>query len=633
MTSKESTLTASIRRGIGSSGRVPDRAVALGIAVASMLLYLPTMSSSAVSGDGGEFQLVSQALGVAHSTGYPLLTLLGWIFGHLPLGGDAAYRVSLLGAIAISLAMAMLYFLERDLDISPIPALAAALLAASSTRLWQHATAAETPPLTIFFMVLCWWLLIRWSKGGTPLWLVALAFGFALTHHISIRLLAPAAFIFVLSVEPRLILQPRRWIPAMVCLLLPLLLYLYIPISAAYYNSLPQWSGEILGVRKTVASGLVSPHYYVQGAAGLIMAGDYTQQFLTGQSAANWSKSFAQYGGMIRDQFPLLVLPVVFVGIVALLRRNWRASLLFILSLVVILPAAISYLARVGEDGKHFIPSYLLMAIWFAAGADAISAWGAQRFKGQAWAVAVNTVLLLLVVVNIVTHGSTALASRQIDRSAAILDSALPQGAVLAGEWSIITPLRYHQRVDQQRSDLWVIHADAPGARLLMQRAMAEGVPFYVLRRTASGTRLLPLPAPADQPITHPADGRLGQSLRWRGYDLDSQTYAPGDEVPLTLYWQPTAALDRNWKTFIHLLDANGEKVAQVDRVPLGEYLPPNEWQPGMLLADQYELPLPSDLAPGSYRLIFGLYDGAERLTWEDGSNARTLAEITVSSP
>jgi hypothetical protein len=50
-------------------------------------------------------------------------------------------------------------------------------------------------------------------------------------------------------------------------------------------------------------------------------------------------------------------------------------------------------------------------------------------------------------------------------------------------------------------------------------------------------------------------------------------------------------------------------------------------------MADQYELALDAGLKPGRYRLIFGWYRGGDRLSWDDGQDARELAEITVEAP
>ena len=60
----------------------------------------------------------------------------------------------------------------------------------------------------------------------TPLWLVTLAFGFGLAHHINIRLVGPAAVLFVFLVQPDILRHPRVWLPALATLLLPLATYL-----------------------------------------------------------------------------------------------------------------------------------------------------------------------------------------------------------------------------------------------------------------------------------------------------------------------------------------------------------------------------------------------------------------------
>ena len=225
-----------------------------------------------------------------------------------------------------------------------------------------------------------------------------------------------------------------------------------------------------------------------------------------------------------------------------------------------------------------------------------------------------------------------------VDRD--ILSQPLPHAAALAGEWRLITPLRYWQRVEGVRPDLWIIHADPAGVSLLMQRALAAGTPFYAVRPTPAGARLLPLPMRDTSAISHPADLRLGPAVRWRGYDLlqadaarsATAAWQPGGVLLLTLYWQADAAVERDWTTFIHVLGEGDRKVAQVDRLPLAEYYRPSAWQPGLLLADQYEIVLPADLQPGRYRLIFGWYSAAERLRWADGRDAQPLTEIVVET-
>lgn len=607
-----------------------DGVIAGVVAGVSFAFYLPTLSPSVVAGDGGELQMLSRVLGISHPTGYPLFMLLAWLFGHLPLGGDWAYRITLFGTLATATAAGMTYLTARELGAGKVPAFIGALLAAAAPQVWSHAAAAEVYPLSDLFLVGGWWLLIRWGKRQIPLWAVALAFGFGLAHHISLRLLGPAVLIYLLLVEPRLPLRPRQWGPALVALLLPLLLYAYVPLRAAQLEARPELAGQILGIRKTVASGLISPHYYAAGPLGLALALDYSQQFL-GQGDMNWSGAFSQYFEMTRQQFPLLVVPVALVGLVVLFRRRSREALLFLLSYGFVMLAAISFLARVGEDGDHFLPTYFMVAIWFAVGVEALLVGlgqGLRRWPRVRTVVAGG--LCLLPALSLAVHYPGAMAARQVDLGRALLIQPLPQGAVLAGEWSVVTPLRYYQRVEGIRPDLWIMPTDTAGISVLMQRALADRVPFYALRWTATGVRLLPLPAVDAGSPTHPADVPVEPSVHWRGYDLEPTDPAPGDELWITLYWQVLAPVDRDWTTFIHLLDDRGEKVAQVDRSPVDGFYPTPAWQPGLLLADQYELRLRPDLPPGHYRLIFGWYAGGDRLAWDDGQDTHLLAEIVV---
>jgi hypothetical protein len=211
-----------------------------------------------------------------------------------------------------------------------------------------------------------------------------------------------------------------------------------------------------------------------------------------------------------------------------------------------------------------------------------------------------------------------------------VLDQPLPPGAVLTGDWIYVTPLRYRQRVLGIRPDLWIIHANAEGTRIMLDDAIAEQTPLYAIRPTATGFRLLPLPVWDPAAISHQAHAGLGPAVRWRGYDLASTVAHAGDVLPITLYWQAYAPVGADWTTFIHLLDENDEKVGQVDQTPGDGYYPPSAWQPGLLIADQYELPLDPGLTPGKYRLIFGWYQDGERLTWSDGQDSKDLAEIVV---
>lgn len=114
----------------------------------------------------------------------------------------------------------------------------------------------------------------------------------------------------------------------------------------------------------------------------------------------------------------------------------------------------------------------------------------------------------------------------------------------------------------------------------------------------------------------------------------DAHALRPGEGVQLNLYWRALAPLDRDYTLFIHVLDQRGATVAQRDLPPRAGDYPPSRWQPGELVVDQADLPLPA-LPPGTYRVEMGLYDAASgaRLPIEGAGGAAgadALMSLTI---
>jgi hypothetical protein len=93
------------------------------------------------------------------------------------------------------------------------------------------------------------------------------------------------------------------------------------------------------------------------------------------------------------------------------------------------------------------------------------------------------------------------------------------------------------------------------------------------------------------------------------GYDLQEAVHAPGSLLEATLHWHVLETPDRNYHTFVHLLDASGEILAQDDGPPGGDEAPVMGWLPGEYLTDTRTLRLPDGAADGEYRLGVGFYD------------------------
>ena len=117
------------------------------------------------------------------------------------------------------------------------------------------------------------------------------------------------------------------------------------------------------------------------------------------------------------------------------------------------------------------------------------------------------------------------------------------------------------------------------------------------------------------------------------GYTIESPSVTLSDPILLTLFWQAQQPIDNAYTVFTHLVDTNGNIIAQTDRQPVGGSNPTNTWQPDETVIDSYAILLPPDTPPNSYTLQVGLYlwPDLTRLTLPDGTDKATLAEIAVS--
>jgi hypothetical protein len=85
----------------------------------------------------------------------------------------------------------------------------------------------------------------------------------------------------------------------------------------------------------------------------------------------------------------------------------------------------------------------------------------------------------------------------------------------------------------------------------------------------------------------------------------------PGATIELTLLWHALSRQDRDWWTFVHLVDANRRIVAEDNREPRNGAYPMSQWVAGDWVEARYILVIPADLPPGEYALWVGLWDPA----------------------
>ncbi|MEA3345405.1 MAG: glycosyltransferase family 39 protein [Chloroflexota bacterium] len=183
-------------------------------------------------------------------------------------------------------------------------------------------------------------------------------------------------------------------------------------------------------------------------------------------------------------------------------------------------------------------------------------------------------------------------------------------GEILRGQFDVLVPPdltsgEYSARINLVRSDSSHLLAEA----ITLGRVRVEG------RRHS-----FKVPA-----IPYPLDLWLGDRIKLLGYDLPKPRVKPGGTLRLILYWQAQGPTEISYTVFTHLLEPEGRVVAQKDSPPQGGEAPTTGWLSGEVIADEYQIPIPSELPPGPFQVEVGMYDQAtgKRLPMYDAQGNR----------
>ncbi len=114
-------------------------------------------------------------------------------------------------------------------------------------------------------------------------------------------------------------------------------------------------------------------------------------------------------------------------------------------------------------------------------------------------------------------------------------------------------------------------------------------------------TRLF-TPPPFAIPVV---DGTFAGQLALVGYTLSCAEQA----CQLNLVWQGMAEMSVSYHIFVHLLDENGQLVAQADGQPAGWARPTTGWAAGEFILDEHGLTWPEGEPGEAWQLRVGVYD------------------------
>jgi hypothetical protein len=465
---------------------------------------------------------------------------------------------------------------------------------------------------------------------------LALVLGLSLTHHRLALLLVPALLVFFFLVERRALsrgalLGPERpdyprWRqilgrPAVVlalCLSVPLLLYLYLPLRA-HVGSL---------------DGTYTPTW--RGFWRWITASDYSA-FLVANPLSQ-DLNAVDYAGLFWKQFGPVGLALALVGLLALLRRP-KALVLTGLALATYVAFAALY--QVPDVEVFVIPAFLLVALWIATGLD--HAADLLRPRGQSLALrrflAVCTLSLFLAAgiqsATIAVRNAPDLDLSQRwsvhDYGHYLLKEPLPPDSTVVGLLGEMTLLRYFQDTEGLRPDIETFAADDEQERLAaVEEAFARGRSVFItrsvphlderwslgavlglMRVTRDQHALVSAGEPAYEEPSLPrrTDLELAPGLHLLGYGVHEHDDHWQKWARLRFWWTSPSGLAEPLKVSARLLDGDGNLISASDAEPVAFSYPAPSWRPGEVIADAYELALPAGTPAGEYTPLVIVYD------------------------
>ncbi len=132
-------------------------------------------------------------------------------------------------------------------------------------------------------------------------------------------------------------------------------------------------------------------------------------------------------------------------------------------------------------------------------------------------------------------------------------------------------------------------------------------------------------PRPIESPL--PEAVRYGDSIELTGME----TERVGDDLLVTLWWQANGMPQKDYTVFLHLLDDQGNLLAQNDTVPASGASPTGIWQAGDIIRDRHRI----NGAGGVKNLLIGLYDpvSGDRLPATIGGQALANSAYRFAVP
>lgn len=593
-----------------------------------------------VESEAAELQRAAYRLGIAHSTGYPLHTMIGYVAGQVAdwLGQNPYTWITYTSALASVSALMLFFYLGLRISSAPA-ALAVVMMLVVTNTIWHLSTITETQGLHLLAVVGLFVLMVLHLREPQPFGLlVGMAFfaGIGLANHRTVVISIGAAGLAVLLTGRWRRLTLKQWLTLVLIFALPLLSYSYLfwraTDSHVVFSTRPTWYPAQMTTDDVID--------VIQG------------KLQTGQGAEiNLEWAWSDFGTRLRyvvdnlrQDLPLWSLLAGGVGLLLAAYRNWR------LGVVLVAYSAVwtFFLMSWRLDWKASIYQHVLL-LPVAFGLLVLAAPPLRRLR--------SPVILALFSLPLFGLAVMLFSENLSERDLSGDDSGMrywqayadmpPDSRVFTGGWSAETFIlleyldtsgrRDMLPVDTLNADEMIAGARNPDRHVFFSPFLRglyglygdatyipeQGVAFsgtpsgiFIQTRPKHDPRLLDeANGAAFQPRT-----QITPEINLRSLDV---VRAP-NVLQLTLYWEAVVPVARSYATYTHLRyygtecqwDDTVRLLAQADaRAPVDGTYPTVFWEAGEIVKDTYRIPWPTEPLPDSgVALTIGLTDNGERM-------------------
>jgi len=425
-----------------------------------LIVYISTAAPDVMFTDSGELAAVCATLGIAHPTGYPLFTILGYLWTHLPIPVSTIYSLNLFAAFLTAASAFVFYFLilnflkllaentgiskkarSTDNGFPDYVALICTLMYGFALTVWEQAVAIEVYSLHILLINTTLTVLIYAIRQKTDARLfLATAFmlGLSLSNHLTSVLIIPAIlFLFFKNPstsfdfsKPKLRLFALLFLP----LFLGLSLYLYLPLRSAGAPDF-DWGGVSRGLDKFL--------YHVQGK-------QYQVWMFSGTDV--WGDNFKVFFSSLPYQFAFVGLLFTLAGIYFTYRINSTLGNFISLIVLTCVFYAINY--SIHDIDSYFLAAFIGLFIFTAVGLNEfLKRYGKYKYG----------LLLLPLSLIVLNYNSNNLSNNYLtaEYTRITVDNLEPNAIIISAQWDYWnSAFWYKQKVEGYREDVALIEKE-----------------------------------------------------------------------------------------------------------------------------------------------------------------------------